>query len=180
MDSALTAAAEETPRFFSLTQRIGRLRYFTYTLLAMVACALLLVATYLFALLLPDAAGRLLSTIAFIGIKNLGVPVIVFVLTIRRLHDFNANGWWALTILMPLVTLLFLFIPGSKGNNRFGPAPAPNNSGLSFAAIAIPIALLGFYYSLYGGKRGNASVPAAISAPLKNAPQLPGLKPYGQ
>lgn len=176
MDSALTSPEATRQRIFSLSQRIGRLRYFTYTLMAMVGCALLLVVIYLVAMLLPPEAGRLMSTIAFILVKNVAIPLIIFVLSIRRLHDFDYNGWWALTVLMPLVTLLFLCIPGSKGSNRFGPPPPPNHAGLRFAAIAIPIALLGSYLSIYGGQRGNVS---EIGGTPATGSQSPALKPYG-
>lgn len=178
MDGALTSTDIAKPRIFSLSQRIGRLRYFTYTLMGMVGCAALLVLIYLFALLLPPDAGRLLSTLAFILVKNVVIPLIVFVLTIRRLHDFDYNGWWALSVLMPLITLLFLFVRGTPGSNRFGPPPAPNHAGLRFAAIAIPIALVGSYVGMYGGKHGDAMNP--VGAPgIAPVPQSPGLKAYG-
>ena len=176
MDSALTTAEHAPAKFFSLTQRIGRLRYFTYTLFGMIGCAVALILIYLLALLLPADTGRLVSTLAFILVKNLVIPLIVFVLTIRRLHDFDYNGWWALSVLMPLVTLLFLCVPGSHGRNRFGPPPAPNPAGLRFAAIAIPLALLGSYVSLYGGKDNGANHPAG-SGPA-DGPSKP-LKAYG-
>ena len=178
MDSALTTAEHEAPRFFSLSQRIGRLRYFTYTLFGMIGCAVLLVLVYLFALLLPPDSGRLISTLAFILVKNFVIPLIVFVLTIRRLHDFDYKGWWALSVLMPLITLLFLCVPGSRGHNRFGPPPAPNPAGLRFAAIAIPLALLGSYVSLYGGKGGSTKQAGGFGVPIGNQSQ--GLKAYGQ
>lgn len=43
------------------------------------------------------------------------------VFAIRRCHDFNASGWWSLLLLIPLANLVFYFIPGSEGGNRFGP-----------------------------------------------------------
>ena len=176
--AAATVVTLDKPRFFSLSQRIGRLRYFAYTLLGMVGCALLLVLIYLFALLLPLEAGKLLSTLSFIVVKSLFIPMIVFVFTLRRIRDFNLSGWWALTVLMPLVPLVYLFIPGSKGENRYGPPPAPNHPGLRFVAIAIPLALLSVYYSLYGGK-GSLDGGAPITVPdIKSLPTGPGLKAY--
>ncbi len=178
MDSALSTAAADKPRFFSLSQRIGRLRYFTYTLLAMVCCALLLVSVYLLAWLLPPAIGKLVANLVFILVKSFGIPLIIFILTIRRLHDFNANGWWALTVIMPFVTLLFLFLRGTPGPNRFGPPPAANHPGLNFTAIAVPIIFIGTYVGLYGSKPGGA--PAASQMPgTRSMPQSPTLKPYG-
>lgn len=57
---------------------------------------------------------------------------LVFVLpcmaaTIRRLHDTDRSGWWMLLAFVPfvsLVLLVFLLLPGTPGDNRFG-APVP-------------------------------------------------------
>ena len=50
-----------------------------------------------------------------------------FMLLIRRLHDLNRSGWWALIMLIPLVNLLFavyvIFFKGTKGPNKYGPDP---------------------------------------------------------
>jgi uncharacterized membrane protein YhaH (DUF805 family) len=164
----VVSKGEDRPRIFSLSQRIGRLRYLVYSLLGILACVVFLILVYLLALLLPVADGKLVSTITYIVVKNLVMPLIVLVLTIRRVHDFDLRGWWALLALIPLVTLVFLFIPGSKGNNRFGPPLTPNHPGLRFVAIALPIALLGFYFSPY--MRKNEVVPTS-------QPSVPGLAP---
>lgn len=139
-------ASTQAPVFFSLSDRIGRLRYFSYTLIAMVGCCLLLAVIYLFALLLPATLGKLISVSCFILVKNVVIPLIVFVMSIRRLHDLNANGWWALTILIPLVTLILLALPGQREANRFGPPPAPNPGRLIATALTLPVALLAFYF----------------------------------
>ena len=178
MDGALSEAAEDKPRFFSLSQRIGRLRYFAYTLLAMVGCAVLLVSVYLLAWLLPPAIGKLVASLVFIAVKSFGIPLIIFILTIRRLHDINANGWWALTVLMPFVTLLFLFLRGTPGPNRFGPPPAANHAGLHFTAIAVPLLFIGTYVGLYASKPVGG--PSTLQTPgTPSMQQSPTLKPYG-
>lgn len=54
------------------------------------------------------------------------VPLIA--LTVRRLHDTDRSGWWYLLMLVPfvgLVVLVFMLLPGSPGNNRFG-SPVPH------------------------------------------------------
>lgn len=47
----------------------------------------------------------------------------------RRCHDLGYGGWWALTLLIPLVGGLALAVlmlaPGNPGRNRFGAAPHP-------------------------------------------------------
>ncbi len=43
---------------------------------------------------------------------------------VRRLHDTNRSGWWVLISLVPfigtLVLLVFLVLPSTEGENRFG------------------------------------------------------------
>lgn len=50
-----------------------------------------------------------------------------FAVLVRRLHDIDATGWWALAGLVPVLGL-GLLIPaafsGTAGVNRFGPDPA--------------------------------------------------------
>lgn len=47
--------------------------------------------------------------------------------TIRRLHDGDRSGWWILIGLVPLVgfivLLVFMVLPGTEGDNQFGPDP---------------------------------------------------------
>ncbi|WP_179378605.1 DUF805 domain-containing protein [Jannaschia marina] len=47
-------------------------------------------------------------------------------LTVRRLHDIDRSGWWYLIGLVPfggLLLLIFTVLPGTPGDNRFGPPP---------------------------------------------------------
>jgi uncharacterized membrane protein YhaH (DUF805 family) len=54
------------------------------------------------------------------------VLVVYVLFGIRRLHDFNASGWWLLLMLVPVVGiilgLVMLFKAGTIGANNFGPA----------------------------------------------------------
>lgn len=182
MGSALTPSTVakvdgEAPRFFSLSQRIGRLRYLVYTLAGVIGCALLLVLVYFLAMLLPPSMAKLVSNITFILVKGLLIPMMVLVFTMRRFRDFNLSGWWALTVLIPLAGLVFLFIPGSKGENRFGPQPAPNHAGLHFLAIALPIALLSVYYTQYRDK-DRVDPRQQFRVPAQSAPSGQGLREY--
>ena len=48
-------------------------------------------------------------------------------LFVRRFHDLNLSGWWALAALVPflggLVIIPVFLIPGVREPNRFGPPP---------------------------------------------------------
>ena len=47
--------------------------------------------------------------------------------SIRRLHDQDKSGWFVLLAFIPilggLVLLVFMFLEGTKGGNKFGPDP---------------------------------------------------------
>ncbi|MCD9496485.1 DUF805 domain-containing protein [Photobacterium carnosum] len=56
--------------------------------------------------------------------------------TVRRLHDQDRTGWWALIMLIPIVGILvllyFMVQNSTEGSNRFGRNPKQNdNSTLS-------------------------------------------------
>ncbi|WP_455597715.1 DUF805 domain-containing protein [Acinetobacter pecorum] len=67
------------------------------------------------------------------GLGSIGVLLIVLaylyfalVVTVRRFHDLNRSGWWALLLLLPLVNifvwLYIIFGSGDRGINHYGPA----------------------------------------------------------
>ncbi len=169
-----SSVAATTAQFFSLSDRVGRVRYFVYILGAMLACGFMLVFIYLVGLLLPTTLSKLISVTSFILVKNVMFPLIVFVMSIRRLHDFDLSGWWSLLVLIPFVTLALLFIPGKKLANRFGPPPAPNPTSLLVTAVALPLALLGLYFFVVSV---NPEVKAPAATDSDGKPTLPRYSP---
>lgn len=80
---------------------------------------------------LPTAVG-IPAAILFIAIALALSWVIGLALPVRRLHDMNLSGWCYLLILLinavpfvgPIVGFCWLvFVPGTKGRNRFGADP---------------------------------------------------------
>ena len=60
------------------------------------------------------------------GIFSLAILLPNIGVLIRRLHDTDRSGWWALLGLIPIANialLVFMFIQGPVGSNRFGPDP---------------------------------------------------------
>jgi len=80
--------------------------------------------------ILVGVVGRIAAVLALIYALAVLVPSIA--VGIRRLHDIDRSGWWLLIGLVPLVggivLLVFAVLPGTQGNNRFGP-PAPTSPG---------------------------------------------------
>ena len=126
------AVAEPTEMYsevkvFSTSGRIGRVRYIAYGM----------GIYFLFGIL-----GALLSFVigqAGMAVAWIGIMVVGFMLTIQRCHDFNTTGWLSLLVLVPLVNLIFWFIPGTDGPNNYGAKTPPNGVGVIIAACIIPI-----------------------------------------
>ena len=136
-------------KVLSVKGRIGRLRYLGYSM----GYSMLLYI--IFAALAFGANAMGLPQAVFLGIVGVGYVVLIVwtvMLTIQRAHDFNTTGWISFLLLVPLVGMMFLFVPGTDGENRFGKKTPPNRAGMIWwilvpvfigiigivAAIAIP------------------------------------------
>jgi len=67
-----------------------------------------------------------------LAIFALGSIIPAIAVEVRRLHDQDKSGWWILIALIPLgglVLLVFMFLEGTNGPNRFGedPKATPND-----------------------------------------------------
>ena len=73
----------------------------------------------------PGAVATLVMILGAIGLIGLIVPQIA--VQVRRFHDQNLSGLLALLNLVPymggLVVFVFMFIEGTRGENKFGPDP---------------------------------------------------------
>lgn len=135
-------------KIFSAQGRLGRVRYIGYSM----GLALLL---YLAIAILGGAAavlGQVESggeeALGWLGgglliILSLAALIVSILLTIQRLHDFNASGWWALLMVIPLVSLVLylvlLIMPGTQDPNRFDHPPPPNTLGVILLASILPL-----------------------------------------
>ena len=140
----LPAEAFDSVNIFSTSGRIGRIRYLAF---GMGIGLLTLIAGGIGAAL----GGALQSETITYAVFGLGYLVAVglqIMLTIQRCHDFNRSGWLALIYIVPLVSLIFYFVPGTQGPNRFGNQTPPNSTGLVVFGLYLPIALVGILAAL--------------------------------
>ena len=74
--------------------------------------------------------GALLGTLGLATLLIVLILFILFIPAIQRLHDQSRSGWWALTMLVPLLNFVLLYfllgIEGDDGPNEYGPPPPPN------------------------------------------------------
>lgn len=158
---------EKRSGLFSLRGRLGRARYIAYSLGGIVGVFLVMTLAGMALLLLSSSFGQLLYVILSIALLYVFLPIYFMILTVKRAHDFNIGGWLALLLLVPIVNLMFWFIPGTRGHNNYGTEPDPAPFGIRIAALALPLLLLGAFV---------ATSEIAPEAP----PETPAttLKPY--
>lgn len=123
------AATETPPGLFSPRGRMTRMRYIAYSggLSFLVMLAVGVIAAVLGAVL-PGLS------VLVMAVGYLAVLVLVVMLTIKRCHDFNATGWLALILIVPIAAVIFWIIPGNEGDNRYGAVPPPNSTPVQVVA----------------------------------------------
>jgi uncharacterized membrane protein YhaH (DUF805 family) len=117
-------------KILSATGRLGRLRYIGYSMGLWLVFSLVIVVV---AAIAGQQAAGILTLVGYLAIF-----VVMVMLTIQRSHDFDTSGWLSLLMFVPLVNLIFWFIPGSPGENRFGKRPPPNTVGVVLLACILP------------------------------------------
>ncbi len=125
---------------FSPDGRIGRLRYFFYSLV------LPFLVFWVLAALAGQTAkiGQIGPIFGYIILAAaIGAALfLLFQLTIQRCHDFNVSGWLAAIILIPFGHIIFWIIPGSKTINRYGEPPEPTSKWIKISAYLLLITLI--------------------------------------
>ena len=128
--------------FLSMKGRIGR-QEFALGLIGLILIDMLVVrigklidsGPQYYTVAAPPGGGSILRTLLVASLWPFAA------ILVKRLHDFNLSGWWALTILaIPHLAkglgipywILYLFVvatlsalPGRPGDNRFGSDPLP-------------------------------------------------------
>lgn len=133
-----------------LSGRLGRARYIAYRSAVLIVFGLVFIGLSLLTGLLPVGWSVFMGLL--IVLVMLSALVLYALPAVRRAHDFNASGWLALLSLVPLVNLLFWFVPGTVGVNRHGEAPPANTRPVIVAAVLLPVlTLLLFLFFVFMG-----------------------------
>jgi uncharacterized membrane protein YhaH (DUF805 family) len=123
-------------KLWSAQGRMGRLRWVAWSVLGSFA----IMPVAFVGGLLGAASGSESATYVLLGAAYIAYAVFYSLLTIQRCHDLDWSGWVSLIVLIPLVGLVFMFMAGTPGRNRFGAPPPPNPRGMAWI-IAIPVLL---------------------------------------
>ena len=132
-------------KVLSASGRLGRLRYLAYGIGIYFLASLLQGVVAAIVVPMGESAGMAILSVSVL--VSLFLVVFSFMLAIQRLHDMNASGWLALLMLVPVVNLImllvFLFAPGTQGENNYGAQPPPNGIGVVLTSLVLPVAFVG-------------------------------------
>lgn len=145
------------PALFQGSGRLGRVRYFVY----LATVSVVVYGFFSLLMLIGNIGGsrdyhELLVMAAFLlgGLASVIVLVMSVLFGVRRLNDINASGWLILLMLIPLANfvlgLVLLFVPGSRGVNKYGPPAEPNSSGVMAAMLILILMIIG-WIGIFGG-----------------------------
>lgn len=127
----MTAVFDRLPPALDPRRRLRRQSYLIFHIVMLTAGFVLpLLAGALAPVLLPalpdnpEDSPLLLAIGAVVG---LALTLLELTVLARRCHDAGWTGWLSLIALLPYIgfafIILMLFVPGSKGDNRYGPDP---------------------------------------------------------
>lgn len=114
-------------RYAEFSGRSRRKEYWMFYLLVVIVYVVLSLILRMGAPTIDPVTGQVsgggaMATIGFglLAVFWLGTIIPALAVSIRRMHDQDRSGWW---ILVPIANIIFLFIDGTPGPNRFGADP---------------------------------------------------------
>lgn len=104
----------------------GRSRRMEYWMFFVLNFAVSFIASILDGILgMTGMVGGIYGPLTLLSGLALLVPSIA--VAVRRLHDQDKSGWFLLLIFIPILgaiaLLVFMFLEGTKGDNKYGPDP---------------------------------------------------------
>lgn len=112
--------------YIGFSGRASRMEFWMFTLITTIIGCLLTILDTIFGWL-PIYDNPYAACGPLFSIYTLLTFLPALAVQFRRLHDTDRSAWWLLILLIPLigsiVILVFDCLPGTQGNNRFGPDP---------------------------------------------------------
>ena len=116
-------------RYAEFSGRSRRLEYWMFSLMQFIVYTLLLGWAIFSGAFLE---GGIHAVIVLLIGWWLGMLVPTLAVTVRRFHDQELTGWFVLITLVPwiggIAILVFMCLPGTSGNNRYGADPKAEES----------------------------------------------------
>lgn len=111
-----------TQILFSFKGRLNRQRFWQYYFLLFIPHGLFMLSIYAI-----TEAGYF-PPAWYVTTYMIPFTLVIFALTIKRLHDLGKSGWWLFLNAIPVLGTVWLlfevcFTRGTSGPNKYGPAP---------------------------------------------------------
>lgn len=124
-DAVLTCLKQ---KYFVIDGRASRSEFWFFSLFVFVATIVFLIVGLLLAVLVSYISQTLGGIISFlVALSPLVFIIPSITVTIRRLHDQDKPGLLVLLGLIPaiggLIVLILMCLPGTQGDNKYGPDP---------------------------------------------------------
>ncbi len=142
-------------KILSFKGRLGRLRYFTYSFIF--GIIFMFVAGIAMAIAIPmmtqtgETTNMTMMWVILLPIYIIAFTY-MFMLGSQRLHDMNTTGWLSLLFLVPLANAIFalvlLFVPGTKGDNKYGLQTPPNSLAVKILASIAALLFVGYIVAM--------------------------------
>ena len=126
-----TAEEYQEIRLWSAQGRIGRLRYLAYSTGASLLFGFVIAGL---SAILGTGVGAVLTVVGYLALLVFSVLI-----AIQRSHDMNWSGWTVFLQLIPFVALIWIFKPGTDGENDYGAPPPPNTLAVKILGLLLPI-----------------------------------------
>jgi uncharacterized membrane protein YhaH (DUF805 family) len=117
-------------RYADFRGRSRRREYWMFTLFIILVALVLAVPAAILGGFDEQGSGIGLIPLFIIGIFSIAIFIPSIAVQVRRFHDQDRTGWLVLLGLIPyvggLIVLVFMCLPGTRGDNRFGRDPKEN------------------------------------------------------
>ncbi len=114
-------------RYADFSGRSRRKEYWMFQLFLLIVFFVLALLVGLLGGFSEGPSGLSTVAMAIFGIAWLAIIVPGIAVTVRRFHDQDKSGWFVLLSFIPyiggIIVLVFMFLEGTRGPNRFGPDP---------------------------------------------------------
>ncbi|MBE6421147.1 MAG: DUF805 domain-containing protein [Elusimicrobium sp.] len=116
------------PKLFTLQGRLSRIGYLKWSIVLMLLMIVFFLLIFGSFVLAADSnnAVFIIAPFLFLISAVLWGMVAHICITVRRLHDCGMPGLLSLLLFTgvgQILSIILLFIPGTQGDNQYGPAP---------------------------------------------------------
>lgn len=88
------------------------------------------ILAYLLYEFVPQIILEVTGALILVSIIILTIPLLI-----KRSHDFDESGWFALMLFIPIANFMFFITPGTIFKNKYGDIPPP--SSILVKALAV-------------------------------------------